>query len=151
MVKCTCSQWARKVGKITQNSHARQAKDQDLQFILEWLQSSAMPRQGDLFIASPAEKAYWLDKERFCLIEGVLYKEAESGDKKLVVPDSLKELAVKGSHDLPSSGHQGIARTKERLKEKFVWFGMGSYTAKYVIGCEVQTQEDNQAWKVSSY
>ena len=90
-----------------------QAKGQDLQFILEWLQSSAMPRQGDLFIANPAAKAYWLDKERFCLIEGVLYKEADSGDKKLVVPDSLKELAVKGGHDLPSSGHQGIARTKE--------------------------------------
>ena len=54
----------------------------------------------------------------------MLYKEAESGDKKLVVPDSLKELAVKGSHDLPSSGHQGIARTKERLKVCVVWDGI---------------------------
>ena len=67
-----------------------------------------MPHQGDLFIVSPAAKAYWLDKERFCLIEGVLYKEAESGDMTLVGPDSLKELVVKGNHNLPSSGHQGI-------------------------------------------
>ena len=58
----------------------------------------------------------------------------QSGDKK---SESLKELAVQMNHDLPSAGHQGIARTKERVRERFMWHGMGKYVANYVIGCEV--------------
>ena len=122
-----------------------QAKDKDLQFILEWLKSSAFLLEGELFISSPASKAYWLNKEQFILIEGVLYQESDSVDMKLIVPDGLKETAVQLNHDLPSAGHQGIARTKERVKEKFIWHGMGKYVANYVIGCEVCNRHKKSA------
>ena len=52
------------------------------------------------------------------------------------VPKSLRELAVKWNHDIPSAGHQGRQRTKERVKEKFTWYGLGKYVAQYVAGCE---------------
>ena len=138
---CQASCW----GFSLEDLREAQAKDQDLQFILEWLRTSTVPQEGELFIASPAAKAYWLEKERFCLIEEVLYQEHESGDKKLVVPESYKELAVRGNHDLPSSGHQGMARTKERLREKFIWFGMGSYVRRYVTGCAVCNKHKKSA------
>lgn len=130
---CKASCW----GFSLEDLREAQAKDKDLQFILEWLESSVTPPEGDLFIASPAVKSYWLNKERFILIEGVLYQEADSGDKKLVVPEGLRELAVQWNHDLPSAGHQGIARTKGRVKEKFMWHGLGKYVTNYVIGCDV--------------
>ena len=141
VVTCKASCW----GMSLEDLREAQGKDPDLQFILEWLRSSAIPPEGDLFLASPAAKAYWLDKERFCLIEEVLYQEQESGDMRLVVPESLKEKAVSANHDLPSAGHQGVARTRERLKEKFVWYGMGNYVKRYVIGCEVCNKHKKSA------
>ena len=42
-----------------------------------------------------------------------------------------------GSHDLPSTSHQRVARTKARMKEMFYWYGMGKAVAKYVASCDV--------------
>lgn len=114
-----------------------QGKDDELCFILDWLNNSVTPGEGELFIASPAAKSYWLHKELFLLIDGVLYQNVTSGDKKLVIPKSLCELAVQWNHDLPSAGHQGVARTKERVKGKFTWFGLGKFVTQYVAGCEI--------------
>ena len=89
------------------------------------------PGEGELFIASPATKSYWLNKEQFVLIDGVLYQnEAVSGDKKLIIPTTLRELAVQWNHDLPLAGHQGRPCTKERVKEKFAWFGLGKFVTQ---------------------
>ena len=64
-----------------------QGKDEDFRFIIDWCKDKVIPRENELFIASPAVKSYWLNKEQFCLIDGVLYQtEAVTGDKKLMVP-----------------------------------------------------------------
>ena len=50
---------------------------------------------------------------------GVLYQnDANTGDKRLVLPKSLQEQAMRLNHGLLSAGHQGIIHTKERMKEK---------------------------------
>ena len=41
----------------------------------------------------------------------------------LVVPSTLRDEILQLSHDIPSSGHQGIDRTDSRVKAKY--FGMG--------------------------
>ena len=125
-------------GFSLENLKEAQGKDEELRFILNWLTNSVTPGEGELFMASPATKSYWLNKEQFVLIDGVLYQnEAVSGDKKLIIPATLRELAVQWNHDLPSAGHQGRTRTKERVKEKFAWFGLGKFVTQYVAGCEV--------------
>ena len=48
----------------------------------------------------------------------MLYQEQDSGDKKLVVPESPKEVAVQLNHDLKSADHQGIVRTKGTVKKR---------------------------------
>ncbi len=57
-------------------------KDQSLELILEWLKSSVKPEEGALFMASPATKSYWLNKEQFVLIDGVLFRNRNDGDEK---------------------------------------------------------------------
>ena len=115
-----------------------QSRDIDLCFIIDWLNSSAVPGEAALFSASPAAKSFWLNKESFVLIDGVLYQdEPISGDKKLVVPKSLQDLAVQWCHDLPSAGHQGRQRTKQRVKEKYTWYGLSKFVEQYVAGCEI--------------
>ena len=40
-------------------------------------------------------------------------------------------------HDIPSSGHQGVARTKAKVKEKFFWVRLARDVEKYVLTCNV--------------
>lgn len=86
-----------------------QRKDKDFTIILDWVQNSIEL----LFRSSPAVKSYWLNKEMFLLIDGILYQnDVNTGEKRLVLPKSLRELAIQLNHNLPSAGHQGAKRTK---------------------------------------
>ncbi|MES9881792.1 MAG: integrase zinc binding domain-containing protein [Sedimenticola sp.] len=118
-----------------------QAKDNDLQVLLEWLNNYAVPGQDTLFLSSPVDKLYWLNKELFTLIDGVLFRnQPDSDETDLVLPSSLRKVAFEWNHDIPSAGHQWVARTKARMKEKFVWYQMGQDISKYVTTCTVCNQ-----------
>lgn len=54
-----------------------------------------------------------------------------------MVPGSMQTHALQLNHDLPSAGHQGVARTTERVKEKFAWYRISRDVANYVASCEV--------------
>ena len=84
-----------------------QAKDDNLCIILDWLLIEKVPEQGTLFLSSPESKYYWLNKELFALIDGVLFrKRLDSKNIELVVPASLKEQAMLWHHDIPSASHK---------------------------------------------
>lgn len=98
-------------------------------------------KKGSLFISSPEAKYYWVNKEIFQLIDGVLFRHnPKSKVLELVVPESLKEKAIELHHDIPSSAHQGIARTKAKLKEKFFWVRLSRDVESYVLSCAVCSQ-----------
>ena len=66
-----------------------------------------------------------INKEQFVLKGDVLYKMVHDTDKTLlVVPSTLRDEILQLSHDIPSSGHQGIDRTDSRVKAKYFWYGM---------------------------
>ncbi len=133
----TPSSWGFSVDELKE----AQEKDNDLELIIEWLRTATQPGEGVLFLSSPATKSYWLNKEQFVLIEGVLYRNRDDSDEKdLVMPESLREQALEWNHDIPSAGHQGVVRTKARMKEKFFWYGMGAYITKYVLSCAICSQ-----------
>ena len=92
-----------------------QHEDLNLTFLWDWLENRIEPGEAELFIASPAAKYYWLSKEDFVIIGRLLYHQGPDGSEKdLVMPEALKQ-ALKLSHDLPSSGHQGVTSTKARI------------------------------------
>ena len=67
-----------------------QNEDPDLAYLLDWLLNSASPNERDLFLASQKAKAYWLQREEFLLIDGVVFHERpDDHEKDLVVPNSL--------------------------------------------------------------
>ena len=120
---------------------AEQNKDTDLNIILAWLRDKATPSEGALFLASPAAKFYWINKERCILINNMLHcRNKEGTDTCLVLPSSMKECALKLNHDIPLAGHQGVGQTRLRMKEKFAWFQMSSEVEQYVLSCPVCSQ-----------
>ena len=118
-----------------------QAEDDSLKVLMDWMRDVEDPDASKLFRASPAAKHYWLNRELFFFIDEVLYwNDPDSGDKKLVLPESMRKTAMGLNHNLPSAGHQGATRTRERLKERYYWYGMKRDVTGYVAGCEVCNQ-----------
>ena len=96
------------------------------------------PEEGELFLASPAVKNYNINRNLFLLDDHkVLWrKSGEEGEKRLlVVPRELRQEVLRLCHDVPAAGHQGIDRTKARLKDHFCWYGMLRDAENYVSTC----------------
>jgi hypothetical protein len=125
-------------GFTTDEVSAAQAEDPDIQLVRDWLILAKCPSQSDLTRESPAAKSYWLNRQRLVVIDGVIYiSHKESKDKLLLLPKVYRDQAMEWNHCLPSAGHQGRERTRERLKEKYYWFGMSQDIANFVAGCSV--------------
>lgn len=122
----------------TDQLSAEQAKDQDLQLVLHWLNSQEEPAETDLFLADQAAKKYHINREQFFLdSDGVLRNRSKNNLTRLVVPKPYIQEVLSLNHDLPMTGHQGIDRTRARIKEKFYWYKMNETIKAYVQACAV--------------
>jgi hypothetical protein len=72
-----------------------QQRDPDLSSFCQWLAADEEPDEGDLFLASPALKYFWITRALFTKDDDqVLWKltgEEESEDRLLVVRKELRE------------------------------------------------------------
>lgn len=60
------------------------------------------------------------------------------GNRKVPwLPNHLRNLVLRLSHDHPTSGHSGFFKTLKRISQNFVWLGMRSDISKYVRCCQV--------------
>jgi len=73
-----------------------------------------------------------LNSSLFTLVEGILHFQ-----KRIIVPSSLRAWILKSFHDAPTSGHQGIERTFEKLKRFYWWPNMKKDVSNYVLSCNV--------------
>ena len=118
----------------------KQKNDEAIVCLRQYLESGALPTESDLIICSPEEKCYLLERDCFYLDEsGVVWREPNDSDasRRLLVPRCLRSEIMHLCHDIPSSGHQGIHRTKERLKQQFYWWRMTKDVKLYVKTCDV--------------
>ncbi len=78
--------------------------------------------------------------------QGLLYVK-KGGQRKIVVPWSLRQKVLKECHDLPSVGHVGIRRTLELVERQYHWRGMRGDITSYVRTCPVcqEIKSDNRA------
>ena len=68
----------------------------------------------------------------FTLVDGVLHFQ-----KRIIVPSNLKARILKSFHDAPTTGHQGIDRTYEKLNRYYWWPNMKKDVTNYVLSCNV--------------
>jgi len=73
-----------------------------------------------------------LKSSLFSYIEGVLHFQ-----KRIIVPSALKARLLKSFHDAPTSGHQGVDRTFEKLQRYYWWPNMKKDVQNYVASCDV--------------
>ena len=113
-----------------------QQKDPELKFLYEWLTTSANPKNEELKLSSKPTKFYWINRQMCTLKGGVVYWKGQQQDF-VIVPEGLKDTILHLCHDLPSSGHQGIEGTKNRVKQRYFWYSINSDVRNYVTGCKL--------------
>ena len=119
----------------TAHVQAQQRRDENLQFIIAWLEDGVTPNTGDLKLASAEKRNYWVHREFYFLADNILYRKGEDVRDLVVVPSSMQEEVLRLCHDVASAAHQGTARTKARVKQSFFWYRMSRDIKKYVRGC----------------
>ena len=116
-----------------------QSQDPQTRFVRGWLLDKLEPSKAELMLAGQPEKFFWLNRNLFYINNGLLYKRGEDRDF-LIVPPQLKEEIMKLCHNLPSSGHQGIDRTKKRILTTYFWYQISKDVKRFVLGCHVCNQ-----------
>lgn len=92
-----------------------------------WKESDNEPAEHELFLCSPAIKHFWYCKSQLLLKNHILcYKWIDPVLPRflIVVPKTLRQDILKNNHDVKSSGHFGQTKTLNRIKQKFIWYGM---------------------------
>ena len=59
------------------------------------------------------------------------------GSNRLVAPQSLREKLMRLAHDIPASGHLGVAKTNARLSPHFYWSHMAKQVTQCVQSCDI--------------
>jgi hypothetical protein len=57
--------------------------------------------------------------------------------QRIYVPKELQQELVKRIHEAPAHGHQGIARTYQRIRQNYDWPGMRSTVQKVIQECDI--------------
>ena len=113
-----------------------QKADDNLTLILYFLENNAEQAQSEVAIICSAAKKYLLNREFFYLNDnGILHNVSKYGVHRLVVPQKYKEEIMSLYHDLVCTGHQGVQRTRERIKARYYWYRMHSDVRSFVKSC----------------
>ena len=117
-----------------------QLSDPDIGSMIHWLEGGKDITQQTLSLTSRALKHFWRNKELLYLKNGVLFyrwldNEGITDRHLLVVPHPLKQEVLHLCHDLKASGHPGMARTLERVRQANIWFGMRIDCSLFVKSC----------------
>lgn len=76
------------------------------------------------------------------IIYGKIYKkslpkppesELQEFEWKLWIPNEITHAIIQNAHDLPIAAHGGIAKTLNRIREKYYWPKMANQIRQYVL------------------
>ena len=97
-----------------------QLADSSLKKLIHWVSNDIEPEQNKLFLCSPDVKYFYRNKTHLSFQNGLLYyhwKDQLGGKLLLIIPECLKEKVMSLNHDIPLTGHMGIAKTIARIKK----------------------------------
>lgn len=106
----------------------QQCADLELRDVMEFLNGSN----------TTAPRAFRRVLPSLCIRNGLLVKKNFAPNNTqylIVVPPSLRNEILQASHDEPTSGHLGIARTLARIQENYYWPRLRADVTHYVRTC----------------
>ena len=120
-----------------------QIADKDLEIIILAIENGTGRPTWDKMSSNSVEaKHYWSQWDMLRVHGGVLQRRWESVDGSserwlTVIPQNLRPLVLKESHDALTGGHFGIKKTLQRLRQRFYWVGMRQDVTEWCKVCQV--------------
>ena len=120
----------------------RQQDDPDIGPVLEWMKSGSRPAGSEVQHLSPASRHYWLYWDSLTMVDGLLYRRFTKKDNtgsflQLIVPQVLRNEVMKQMHNALLSGHLGQKKTREKVLQRFYWYGAREDINLWVLRCDV--------------
>jgi hypothetical protein len=78
---------------------------------------------------------FWADEE------GILYRQCNKEQPKVVIPASLIQTVLTCYHELPFTAHQGVSRTVEFISRKYWWETLRSDLSAYIKRCDAYAKK----------
>ena len=118
-----------------------QNEDPELKPLIQWLNTGENPSQGELALSEPGTRHFWRVKEQLIQQNGLLYYKWEKIDEDqkflLILPKKFVPEVLAFAHDSVTSGHLGVAKTRSKLQQSFIWYGMGRDCKDYIYSCHI--------------
>ena len=119
-----------------------QMNDSDLAWLWTAKELNKKPEYRVVSPLSKAAKAYYLEWDRIELKEGKLYRRWESNDGnvikwQLIMPEKYKECVLEELHNSKTAAHLGVTKTRNKLNERFYWFGLSSDIRSWLRKCDI--------------
>jgi transposase InsO family protein len=116
-----------------------QENDRELNQLLKWKTGNG-PSEFELSLSSAAVKHWWNSRDLLRIIKGVLYYIWINDDKSetalLLVPKTLRGRVLSGCHDSKCASHHGEEKTLQRVRSKYIWYGVSQDCKAYVRTCK---------------
>ena len=108
-----------------------QVEDNQLSQLRQYLQDGELPEDGK------QAKRLVLEKERFVILDGVLYYVDPGGQHRLriAVPKKLRETLIKETHAGPFGGHFAGRGLYKALAQHYWWDGMFGDVVRWCRSC----------------
>ena len=112
-----------------------QRKDQDVNCNIDYIENNTLPNdesQARLIVARSRD---------MILQDNILYMlyqpRGKGSDviKQLVVPKALQTKILHSYHGSPMTGHQGVDRTFQSIRQNYFWFGMYQDVVMFIKSC----------------
>ncbi|XP_057691272.1 uncharacterized protein LOC130915330 [Corythoichthys intestinalis] len=119
---------------------ALQKADPVLNILYNWKQTGTLPSKDEVMLECPAVRKFWLCWPQVTLRQGVLHYSWERiGEQQpaylLLVPASMQKEILQFCHNPPYSGHLGEAKTLERVRQNYHWYGLSGDVHLFVKRC----------------
>ncbi|KAF0290631.1 uncharacterized protein FJT64_011181 [Amphibalanus amphitrite] len=126
----TCSEVRRRITAISEEELSDASAADECLSVVRGYVSGQWPRQRDV---DPRAAGFFQVRDELSVHGQLLLR----GDR-LVVPAALRERVLTNAH----AGHQGVVRTKQRLRERFWWPRLDRQVRDLLKSCEVCSQHD---------
>ena len=116
-----------------------QRQDEALSKLIQWVGKGKMPTSRE--IQGPLRLAWQLNNQLNSLqhLDGILCRKFETADNQVVlqqlVPPSMTQKNFSACHSSPTAAHLRVAKTSEKIKQRFYWPGLQEDTKLFVSRC----------------
>ena len=114
--------------------------------IQAWQESDATLVKVRDYASSQPEDGTEGENVFFYTKDGLLYrhwqprkrgKDGVQAVEQLVLPTQCRQLVLRLAHDVPTAGHLGVTKTRNRVLQRYYWPGVFKEVTEYCTTCEV--------------